>query len=239
MTIESEYFTDKNISTPKKLMEWNKNQKDQNRSDFENSDRTNHGEKEANSNAVITASDQDTDSPQNLTLKEGNEKSRVADPLLLERRTSGRYKMAAEDKAKAIPLKLHAHHREILDWIPGDNNAEKIRGVLEDHHSMKSRERKQIREIFKRVDFCFELGEKCFVPTPDENDLELKVSNVRKFLSAFNSFEKLITLYHFDLNALGGYLSKEEAKRLNSIFYKREFLNSEISNGKYKDIGLE
>lgn len=136
--------------------------------------------------------------------------------------TRGRYKKLDSEKAQPVPLKLHKEHRDIIDFLPGESPAETIRMVLSQHVEIKSRERKQAREILKKARVCNELGNKCFVLIEGSKELEMRRQYISDFLKAFDVVETMFSIMHFEISTIAKYLSKKDAEIIYSVFYKRE-----------------
>jgi hypothetical protein len=144
-------------------------------------------------------------------------------------RQSGRYRLNEEDKAKPVPLKLHSEHLEKLEFVPGENSAQKIRYLLDNFIPMESRERAQANEIKRRIRPLHKLVLRLHEPEVKEGSSEKYSKLESDFFELCSGFETLLNLFKFSITDLGKYLDKEDMGQLDIIFYARSGLRG--SNG--------
>jgi hypothetical protein len=145
---------------------------------------------------------------------------------------SGRYKLFDEEKARQVPLRLYKKHLEILEWLPGDNNGEKIRKVLEDNARLKMRERRQVELIDFQIKKVYELGLECTNPEMTKGDRGKQNALITQFLKGLEFIDRLIQNYFFEIADLKMYLEKESFNKLDSIILRREKLKGMLKTYK-------
>lgn len=142
---------------------------------------------------------------------------------LVESRTSGRYRLNPEDKAKPVPLKLHQHYIDRLEFMAGKNTAEKIRNLIDSSAEWSERERRQVKEVKRLIPPLYRAARELVDPKVKE---QVKVFEEKRnrFFSGLKSFEALLEILHFDISSLRRLLSDRDMIELEIIFSVRSSL---------------
>lgn len=144
---------------------------------------------------------------------------------LVENRTSGRYRLNPEDKARPVPLKLHQHYIDRLEFMPGKNTAERIRNLIDSSAEWSERERRQIKEVKRLIPPLYRAARELVDPKIKE-DAKLFEEKCKRFFSGLKSFEALLEILHFDISSLKNLLSERDMIELEIIFSVRSSLRS-------------
>lgn len=130
---------------------------------------------------------------------------------------NGRYRLNDEDKARPVPLKLHQKYLDKLEYLPGKNNAEKIRALIDRSAEWQERERRQVKEIRRLIPSLYRQA-RLLVDPKITQDRELYKKEVEKFLQGLRSFETVIEILHFDIVALKEHLDERDIVELDIVF---------------------
>lgn len=138
-------------------------------------------------------------------------------------RTSGRYRMSEEDKAKQVPLKLSPEYLEKLNYLPGKTTAEKIRNLIDKSCEFHDRERRQIREVERLIPSLHQRGKSLVNPELKSNEGQWQKEK-EKFLIGLTTLESLIDILHLDFKSLKENLNPGLYSSLEVIFFIKNSL---------------
>ena len=142
----------------------------------------------------------------------------------LAKRSAGRYRLNEEDKAKPISLRISQRYLDRLEFIPGKNNSDKIRNIIDQQVDFVQRERRQINEIKRLIGPLYRLSKELTSPEIKE-DVSKFNSKKMTFLNGIGSIEKLIDLYHFSFDTLRKGLSDRDFLEIEIVFSVKSFFN--------------
>jgi len=138
-------------------------------------------------------------------------------------REAGRYRLNEEDKAKPFPLKLHQHYIDRLNYMPGKNNAETIRILIDRSFEWSERERRQVKEIRRLINPLYQQAKKLVDPEIKKDSLSFERERSR-FLCHLKTLETLLEVMHYDFASLKGHLEKRDMIELEIIFAAKQSL---------------
>ena len=139
-------------------------------------------------------------------------------------KTAGRYKLNEEDKAKQVPLRLSSDYLERLGYLPGSNNSERIRNLIDNCSDWLLREQKQIKEVKRMIGPLYKVA-KALMSDPElKSDKALWKRKKEAFFDGYKSFTNLLNLYHFDLKVLKRYLTEREVIEVDIVFNASAYL---------------
>lgn len=141
-------------------------------------------------------------------------------------KTSGRYRLNEEDKAKPVSLKLHQIHLDKLDWLPGKTLADKIRILIDERVESRQREMNQAKEITKFIGPLYVLSKDLLNPVIKENPQKFN-SKKESLISGVENLNRLINVMHFDFSTLRKYITPDEVVELDIIFQCRDYLRDQ------------
>ncbi len=136
-------------------------------------------------------------------------------------REAGRYRKSDEDKAKPFPLKLHQHYIDRLSYMPGKNNAEKIRNLIDRSAEWFERERRQVKEIRRLIGPLYRQAKELIEPSLRENPARFEQS-CERFRSHLKTLETLLEVMHFDFSSLKEHLDERDIIELEIIFAAKQ-----------------
>ncbi|GAB4025896.1 MAG: hypothetical protein Fur0010_28900 [Bdellovibrio sp.] len=138
----------------------------------------------------------------------------------------GRPSLPEEEKAKPITIRLHQHHIEKLDFVPGEGHAEKVRYLIDTVTELKAREKKQFKTLDNQIERCYRLA--IMIHKPEEfNFDEAKRNKLKKqFLEEFKGMEAMVNLLGFSYGDLKRGLDKTRATDIDIIFMVKEYVIS-------------
>lgn len=136
----------------------------------------------------------------------------------------GRPSLPSEEKAKPIPIRLHQHHLEKLEFIPGEGYAEKVRYLIDTVTELKSRERKQFKTLDMQIKRCYKLA--IMIHRPEEfNFDESKRKKLKiQFVEEFRAMEAMVNLLGFSYGDLKRGLSNDRTTDVDIIFMVKEMM---------------
>jgi hypothetical protein len=132
----------------------------------------------------------------------------------------GRHRLSPEDRAKPLSIKLYNEHLEKLEYVPGDNNSKKIRFLLDNFINIQERERKQVKEISRRISPIATLARGLYKPEIKNNPTKYqKVKD--QFIESCDALISLIDILSFTTKELVKYLNDRDISDLNTIYMMR------------------
>lgn len=140
-----------------------------------------------------------------------------------EPRTSGRYKMNEEDKARPVPLKLHQKYIDRLEWLEGKTTAEKIRNMIDSHCGFVMREKRQMNEVRRRINPLYRLAKTLTDPEIVQNKQKFN-SEKERFLNHLKALNDLIDLYYFNFEDLKQVLDERDLIELEIVFNVKKYI---------------
>lgn len=138
-----------------------------------------------------------------------------------EKREAGRYRKSSEDKAKPFPLKLHQDYIDRLSFMPGKNNAEKIRGLIDRSADWYERERRQIKEIRRLIGPLYRQAKELIKPELREQNDKFSMA-LERFRHHLKTLETLLEVMHFDFSSLKPHLDERDIIELEIIFAAKQ-----------------
>jgi len=136
----------------------------------------------------------------------------------------GRPTLPTEEKAKPITIRLHPDHLELLEFIPGEGNAEKVRWLLDTLVPMKSREQKQMRTMDAQIEKCYRLARMIHNPESFSHDEQKRIRIKKSFLEEFKALEALVNVLGFSYTDLKRGLDHRRGTDIDIIFMVKENL---------------
>ena len=132
----------------------------------------------------------------------------------------GRSKVSGEDRAKAHTIMLHKFHEELLTYIPGKNDSEKMRYLLEIHPRYIERTKKHINSLEETVNKLFSIAEKWHDPSYQDRKKEI----AKAFNTAFEGFLSIEGIMGLSEEEYRKFGSDEFLNKRRSIFLKYDFI---------------
>ena len=136
----------------------------------------------------------------------------------------GRPTLPTEEKAKPITIRLHPDHLELLEFIPGDGNAEKVRWLLDTLVPMKTREVKQMRTMDAQIEKCYRLARMIHNPESFNHDEQKRAKIKSSFLEEFKALEALVNILGFSYTDLRRGLDHRRGTDIDIIFMIKDIL---------------
>ena len=136
----------------------------------------------------------------------------------------GRPCLPVEEKAKPITIRLHPDHLELLEFIPGEGNAEKVRWLLDTLVPMKTREQKQMRTMDSQIEKCYRLARMIHNPESFNHDEQKRTRIKTSFLEEFKALEALVNVLGFSYSDLKRGLDHRRGTDIDIIFMVKENL---------------
>ena len=141
-------------------------------------------------------------------------------------KTAGRYKLNEEDKAKQVPLRLNQSYIDRLEALPGKNNAERVKYLVDNMTDLMVREHRQIEEVKKIIGPLYRLAKDLMSCPELKADKDKWKKRKQSFEEGYKSLTRLINLYHFDIHTLKKYLTSSEIIEVDIIFNASAFLRN-------------
>ncbi|PIR36114.1 MAG: hypothetical protein COV37_05050 [Bdellovibrio sp. CG11_big_fil_rev_8_21_14_0_20_39_38] len=160
--------------------------------------------------------------PENSMLNSAQKREIERDDLDLN--NLGRPSLPFEEKAKPITIRLHPDHLELLEFIPGEGNAEKVRWLLDTLVPMRSREQKQMRTMDAQIEKCYRLAKMIHNPESFSHDEQKRTRIKSSFLEEFKALEALVNVLGFNYTDLKRGLDHRRGTDIDIIFIVKENL---------------
>jgi hypothetical protein len=107
--------------------------------------------------------------------------------------------------------------------MPGKNNAETIRILIDRSFEWSERERRQVKEIRRLINPLYQQAKKLVDPEIKKDPLSFERERSR-FLSHLKTLETLLEVMHYDFTSLKGHLEKRDMIELEIIFAAKQSL---------------
>ena len=160
--------------------------------------------------------------PETPVLKSAQE--REIESVNIDTTNFGRPSLPTEEKAKPITIRLHPDHLELLEFIPGDGNAEKVRWLLDTLVPMKTREVKQMRTMDAQIEKCYRLARMIHNPESFNHDEQKRAKIKSSFLEEFKALEALVNILGFSYTDLRRGLDHRRGTDIDIIFMIKDIL---------------
>lgn len=130
-----------------------------------------------------------------------------------------------ELKAQPVSIRLYSDNLEALKLLPGDNLSQKIRFGINELGRLKTRERRQVRKIEKKLTSTAELARA--IRSKDFGDFTVEKQRriKRQFLDTYQEFEAYLNFFEIDQDSLVKLIPKSSLHDLNLIFLIRSYLH--------------